>query len=112
MTEQQNRLLNLFRRDLTKINDQRSLWLMLSSLVFVSVIAIIVSWNYLVLLDSSLIWWSVISIGLTVTVNWWYWSMHLIRKLLHHQITVVDILVEITNEVKGIRDNINNIKPK
>lgn len=100
MNIKQKELVEKFRQDLESINKQRRVWLLLSSAVFVSIIVVIFSWNYV---SDSHLWWAVGSIGLIIAVNWWYWTMTLVRRLLCHQYNMVNVLEEISTDVKKIR---------
>lgn len=103
MNIKQKELVIKFRQDIEKINRQRTIWLVLSSLVFVSIVLIIFSWNFI---QDSHVWWAVGSIGLIIAMNWWYWTMTLIRRLLCHQSHMVDVLEEISKEVSNIRSDL------
>lgn len=101
-----------FKKDVESLNLQRGIWLVLSAVVFVAMLAFGLSWNFLVSLHSHVVWTAVVSSGLTITVVWWYWTMVMVRKLLIHQDNVIAILIEITSDVKSIRNHVSDLIEK
>lgn len=97
------------KSELDKINDERRYWLMASSFVFVSVIFYIVVWPWLQGFDSALLDWAFISAGFIVTINWWYWTMSLVRKYITHQKHVFEILGDIVVDLKTIGEDVKNL---
>jgi uncharacterized membrane protein len=93
--------------DLEEIYKQRRLWLYASSVVVVAVIGIIVSWFYLSSFNNNLIWWGIISISLIVSINWWYWTISSIGKLVRAIHTEYAILNEISLDLANVRIIIN-----
>jgi len=92
--------------ELEVIYHQRRLWLYASSLV-VSVIGIIVSWFYLSSFNNNLIWWGIISVSLIVSINWWYWTVSAIGKLVRVVHSEYQILNEITSDLDQIKIIVN-----
>lgn len=101
-----------FKKDVESLNLQRSIWLVLSAAVFVSMIAVGLSWNFLVDLHSHVVWTVVVFSGLAITIVWWYWTMVMVRKLLIHQDNVIAILIDITSDVKTIREHVSDLIEK
>jgi hypothetical protein len=93
--------------DLEEIYKQRRLWLYASSVVVVAVIGIIVSWFYLSSLDNNLIWWGIISVSLIVSINWWYWTVSAIGKIVRAVHSEYQILTEITSDLDQIKIIVN-----
>jgi len=93
--------------DLEEIYKQRRLWLYASSVVVVAVIGIIVSWFYLSSFNNNLIWWGIISISLIVSINWWYWTISSIGKLVIAIHTEYAILNEISLDLAHVKIMIN-----
>lgn len=112
MTDKLTLFLNKFRKDVRSLDNHRVIWLILSAVIFFGVILFGLSWNYLVKLNSTPVWTTVLSGALTITVFWWYWTMRMIRRLLEHQDMVIEILVDITTDVKKIKNHISEIVPK
>ena len=92
--------------ELEVIYRQRRLWLYASSLV-VAVIGMIVSWFYLSSLDNNLIWWGIISVSLIVSINWWYWTVSAIDKIVRAVHSEYQILNEITSDLDQIKIIVN-----
>lgn len=95
-----------FRTELEKINEQRTLWLYASAAVILGVVLIIAGWHYLQDLQMLWIFWTIISTGLIVSVIWWYWTMRMIRYSLNHQLTILDLLVEMTDDIKLVKKDV------
>ena len=95
---------------LEKINNQRRKWLIASSIVFIGIIFLIFAWDWLDRLDSSIVWWIIISCMLIISMNWWYWTMKVIRQLIHHQKLEFNLLSDIITEIKSIKENLEKIK--
>ena len=93
--------------ELEVIYRQRRLWLYASSLVVTAVIGIIVSWFYLSRLNNDLIWWGIISVSLIVSVNWWYWTVSAIGKIVRAVHSEYQILNEITLDLEHIKIIVN-----
>ena len=83
---------------------QRRKWLFFSSLVFTFILGLIVSWQYLESLDNAVIWWGVISGSLILSVNWWYWTMHSIGKLLRSIYAEYQLLNDIIIDISEIKE--------
>ena len=97
-------------KELEKINNQRKKWLMASSVVFVGIISLIFTWEWINHLDSTIVWWMITSIMLIISINWWYWTMKVVRQLIYHQKLEFNILSDIIIEIKSIKENLNKIK--
>lgn len=95
--------------DLDQANDQRRKWLYASSVFFVGVIFYIAFWGWIHDLHKPWIEWSFISIGLVVSVNWWYWTMSLVRKYIGHQKTVIEVLSDIVRDVKFVKAEVKHL---
>ena len=109
MTKDKEELLLIFARDIIRLNKQRKYWLIFSSVIFVGVILVIVFSSNINNLHSEAIWWGIGSVGLIVSVNWWYWTLTLVRRVLEHQINMVLLLDEITKDVSDIRIDIRQL---
>lgn len=106
------KLLKKHAEDLDRINNQRRLWLYASSIVLIGIIFIIFGWNWIDNYHSMGIWWIVISSILVISVNWWYWTMRVIRILLQHQQVEYDLLKCILNDVNMAKDDIKFLAQK
>ena len=109
MTDQQKTLLAAYHEDIEKLNRQRHVWMVASSLVFIGVIFIVVAWSPVVNFHSPVLLWALGSTGLLITVNWWYWTMMFVRRILMHQRNIAYILGEITVEVQDVKHQAVNL---
>jgi hypothetical protein len=66
-------------------------------------LALVYGRGKLIAADSHILWAFISSAAIIVSVAWWYWTMSLIRSLLSIQIDVVDILKELTTDIKDIK---------
>lgn len=96
--------------ELEKINNQRRKWLIASSIVFVGIISLIFTWEWLNHLDSKIVWWMITSIMLIISINWWYWTMKVIRQLIYHQKLEFNLLSDIIIEIKSIKKDLDKVK--
>jgi len=101
--------LSKYYEELEQINNQRRYWLMASSLVFVAVVLVVAFWNYLMSLNEQWIWWLLFSASVLISMNWWYWTMGYIRKSLIHQLTVVEILADITYDIHLVKEDVRKL---
>jgi ABC-type bacteriocin/lantibiotic exporter with double-glycine peptidase domain len=85
------------------INTQRKAWLILSAFVSVGVLGVILGWNFV---QGSHLVWIVVCGGLLVSMIWWYWTMSIIRHLIHYKKTEAEILIDITKEIRNIKNTI------
>lgn len=97
---------------LEKIYRQRRMWLYASSIVYTSIILVIFSWDYLIKYASNELWWVAISLGLIVSVNWWYWTMKSIAEIVRSMYAEYEILNEITIEISEIKTIVNKKSKK
>ena len=93
-----------YTNELDVMYAQRRKWLFFSSLVFTFILGLIVSWQYLESLDNAVIWWGVISGSLILSVNWWYWTMHSIGKLLRSIYAEYQLLNDIIIDISEIKE--------
>lgn len=92
--------------DLEKLHDQRRAWLWASSVVFWAIIVIIFAWDWLDGLGSKSVWWFIVSCMLILSINWWYWTMRIIRKLIAHQEVEYDLLKSILTDLSKIKKDV------
>jgi hypothetical protein len=89
--------------ELKKIDNQRKAWLLLSALVIVAVSFIIFNASRL---EEFRILWVVGSLGIVLAVVWWFWTMRIVNKVISHRTEEINILIELNNNVKGIKEDI------
>ena len=92
-------------RELKQYDRQRVFWLRLSGFVAIAILVAISDWNYII---SNEYTWGWITLGLILSVVWWYWTMMLIRKLLHHREVESHILLQITKDIQKIKNEVKN----
>jgi hypothetical protein len=102
------KLKNYFQ-EIENINRQRRYWLIASSLVFFLVILVIGFWNHLTQLEDLWVLWVLFSLSILISVNWWYWTMGYIRKSLLHQLTVIEILSDITYDINMVKEDVKKL---
>ena len=95
--------------DLDKINQQRRLWLYASSIVFTGIIALIFTWDWLDHFHSSTLWWGIISLMLLLSINWWYWTMRVVKILLCHQQAAQELLKHLVEHIAEAREDIKQL---
>ena len=99
-------LLERHRNDLEKLNNQRKIWLLASSIVFCGIIFLIFGWEWLSDLQSKGIWWLVVSLMLIISINWWYWTMRVLRVIIHYQEIEYALIKEIYEDINVVKNNI------
>jgi hypothetical protein len=85
------------------IDSQRKGWLVLSAVVAAGVLGIIFGWNAV---QQYHLVWLVVSGGLIVSMIWWYWTMKLIRHLIHYKVTESEILIDIVADIRAIKNEV------
>lgn len=103
------RLIDENNRDLDQINEQRRTWLYASSVVVVAVVFLIFGWDWLDTLHSKTIWWLITSGMLVLSVNWWYWTMRVMLRLINHQKMEFAIITELLTDIKSIRKEVKQL---
>lgn len=100
------RIIDKSQLDLEKLHDQRRAWLWASSIVFWAIIFIIFFWDWLDGFGSKSVWWLIVSCMLVLSINWWYWTMRIIRKLIVHQEIEYDLLKSILTDLSKIKKDV------
>lgn len=91
---------------LKTFDKQRKNWLKLSGVVFAAVLLIIIDWNHI---RSSYWGWIAVSLGLIISVLWWYWTMGIIRKILISKQIESEILMDLVKDIKSIKQDVKKI---
>ena len=99
--------LKKIKEDLLRFDIERKFWLMVSGFVAVAVMAIIYKWNEI--LSSHLVW-IITSSMLTVSVLWWYWTMKVIRSVLSHRHSEIEILQDLIVDIKDIKTEVSKLR--
>jgi len=87
-------------------DNQRRAWLFLSALVVAAVFKIIFSWNSL---NENHFMWIAVSLGLMVSITWWYWTMKLIRDLIQQRREEGEILVDIVHHIRDVQNEVRKL---
>jgi len=91
---------------LQAFNNQRRAWLILSFFVILETTKIIYDWSAF---EAHHLLWSVVTIGLTISIVWWYWTMKMIRQLIEHRKEESEILYEIVDTIRDIKEDVKNL---
>jgi ABC-type proline/glycine betaine transport system permease subunit len=109
VSKKTQRLIDQNNRDLEQINEQRRTWLYASSVVIISVLVLIFGWDWLDTFHSKTLWWVVVSLILIVSVNWWYWTMRVMLRLINHQKIEFSIISELLTDIREIRKEVRQL---
>jgi len=91
---------------LQNFDRERKSWLVLSAFVSIGAIGVIFGWNAV---QTNHLIWVVSSLGLVIAVIWWYWTMRLIRHLIEHKIVESNILQELVEDIRHIKEEVKNL---
>ena len=105
-------LLEKHANDIKKINDQRRTWLWASSVVLFAAVLTIFGWDWADNYHNRGIWWFVTSTMIIISVNWWYWTMRVIRIILEHQAVEYALLHSLLEDVGEVKEDIKFLAPK
>lgn len=98
-----DKLLSQNTDDIEEINQQRRYWLLASSIVFVSIIVLIFSWDWITSTRQQSLWWIFISLLLIVSVNWWYWTMNSLATIINRTRDEFIILSDVVDEISDVK---------
>lgn len=87
-------------------DNQRRAWLFLSALVIVVVFKIIFGWNNL---NEGHMLWIFVSLGLMVSITWWYWTMKLIRDLIEQRREEGEIMMDIVYHIRDVQNEVRKL---
>ena len=93
-------------QNLKTFNNQRKAWLVLSAFVVLAIGKVVFDQTTL---ENHHYIWAMISIGLTISVTWWYWTMRLIRQLIDHRRDESEILHNIVASIRDIKEDVKNL---
>ena len=95
------------QENIEKFERARKFWLRISFFVVVMVNGIVFSWNT----SHPSGWaWLITSLGLIVSVVWWYWTMKLIRVILNSRVHELEILKDLSQDIKSIKKDLQKSK--
>ena len=93
-------------QDLTNLNNHRKKWLMLSAFVVISVLGIVFEWKQI---EKHQLIWLIASLGLVVSVTWWYWTMRLIRVLIGHRMEETELLLDLVKSIREVNEDLRKL---
>ena len=88
---------------------QYKYWMIASAIIYSCVITFIVLFDFVIRLDSKIIWWSIISILLMVSMNWWYWTMSLVKQLMEHHTNSIKVIKSLISDINAVRSDLTDI---
>ena len=109
MNDEIKTILERHNRDIDKLNNQRQLWLYASSVVLVAALFLIFGWDWLSSLSSRKLWWLIISSMIIIAVNWWYWTMKVIRIILKYQSIEYALLKSIIVDINELKSYLQTL---
>lgn len=90
--------------------EQRRRWLWASSVVFFAIITLMFAWEWIDHFESKTAWWFIVSCMLLLSINWWYWTMRVIRILLNNQSKNYGILLSMLDDLEAMKADVRVIR--
>jgi hypothetical protein len=87
-------------------DNQRKSWLVLSLFVVAAIVGIIYDWDGI---NQYHLLWAIASIGCTISVSWWYWTMKIIRTLIQHRQEESEILNDVVKCIREVKEDIKKL---
>ena len=112
MNKKLKKVIDKHAEELDRMNSQRRLWLYASSVVVVGILILMFSWDWLDEFHSKSIWWLIVSSMLIVSVNWWYWTVKVVKRIIDHQRAEIELIGEIITDIKEVKIDIRELAPK
>jgi hypothetical protein len=109
MKNDENSLLQETNQEIDNINEQRRVWLYASSFTFVGIAFLVFAWDLLDSFHSKTIWWFILSLILIISINWWYWTMRMISKMLNHQKIEFEIIHDVIVDIRSLKKEIKEL---
>lgn len=103
-------LITIYEKNLDAFNKQRHTWLWASSIVFLGIIFLIFCWEWLDSLSSKSLWWAIVSLMLIISINWWYWTMKVVRYAISHQALELKILKSLVEDINVVKNMVIEMK--
>ena len=98
--------LNTHIQKIKEFDKTRIFWLRLSGFVAIVILIMIIDLSFF---NVKSVHWILISSGLTLSVIWWYWTMKIVREILTHRVTEVEILTNIVDDIKEIKESVKKL---
>jgi hypothetical protein len=109
MKNDENSLLQETNQEIDNINEQRRVWLYASSFTFVGIVFLVFAWDLLDSFHSKTVWWFILSLILIISINWWYWTMRMISKMLNHQKIEFEIIHDVIVDIRSLKKEIKEL---
>ena len=109
MKNDKNSLLQETNQEIDNINEQRRVWLYASSFTFVGIVFLVFAWDLLDSFHSKTVWWFILSLILIISINWWYWTMRMISKMLNHQKIEFEIIHDVIVDIRSLKKEIKEL---
>ena len=97
------------KSQIEKLNSQRRAWLYASSVVFVGIILLIFGWDFVDNFHTKKAWWAIVSLMLILSINWWYWTIRVIRMLIQQRRNEIDVLSELIVNIKLVKTEVSDL---
>ena len=94
---------------LNKINQERRRWLYVSSVVYLGLIFLIFTFDSVFGSASKTTWWAMLSVMIIISINWWYWTIKVLVRLLNQRQTELQIMAEIIVNLQTVKETISEL---
>jgi hypothetical protein len=99
--------INIIKKSINKLNIERKLWLAFSGLVVFTSLFTVLFWYPR---QAHHFQWIFVTLGIAVSMAWWFWTMRLIRIIMNHRLAEVEILQELIKDIRDIKNNVADLK--
>ena len=107
-----NDVLEQYKKDIAKIQYQKTTWQLISCFSFLLIIFLIIYWDWIEHFQSNSLWISIAIFTAIVTGTWWYWTLKIIRRIIYHQEIEFDLIFSIQEDLKDLRSNIQELNKR
>lgn len=106
MNSKTTKLLIQHEKDLEILNTRRFMWTWSSLLTIICTIVLTFAWEWLDSIKTASIWWFISSIMIIVAINWWYWTIRIIRIVINHQRIEYELIKSILHDIRSLKHDI------
>lgn len=110
MDKKTTRLLIQHEKDLETINNRRYWWSWSSLCTVISIIFLTTTWEWLNHIQSERLWWMIVSAMIIVAINWWYWTIRILRIMITHQRIEYELIKSILHDIKLLKYDIKEFR--
>lgn len=97
-------------RNLDNVGHQRRIWLWSSTVVVICTFTLILLWEWLDSILTKNIWWIVVSASFIISMNWWYWTMKVIKIMIQTQTMEYQLIQSILTDIAEIKRDIQALR--